>query len=1049
MPYDIFISYASANLPLAEHLHASLTDADFHVWFDRARLEPGCDWHREIEQHCEDSRIVIPVLTPNWGESDWTKFETYGAEAVIPLVCEGAWDEVSTPPLERHQAEKIDFTAPDNEAWERLFKAVRRLLARPRPEKVARLSHLRYRANDHFVGRERELLRLHEELHGDPRVVLTQGRVRALAAMGGAGKTTLARHYAEKFWRCYQDLFWVDCRNGLVAGFAEIHDLLYPDRMDIGLTEGDKALSAYNEMNGQDTRLLVLDNAEDEHSVMDWIPKTGGCHTLITSRFSNWSAAVQTIHLYVLDREPSLALLQSRSGRTAEGAEVEACGTLAEELGYLPLALEQAAAYIQQQGEGFGFTEYLRLYEQACMKLLSVGTLGSTEYPDPVATTWLPTIEKMPLGARTLLELASFFASTPIAVAMLVHGSDVLSRYLELRGVDDRPEPGPLFEFWVREQLAVLSAYSMIRLEGQAFTLHPLLQTVQYVNQPAEQCAGVWCAATDLLCGIAPPASWPEDKRNEWSLGDEARWAQIRTHAERLRIVADELPDKPFSPCLMMLLVNALATDSEYGAAIVGCDELLEALRDAGSQERAVYLDTLEARAYLKRQGGLTGEAHEGFTELHEMRRRSQGDNHRDTLRALHNVACVLNQQGHTEEALAIMEDVTERRLNLFGETDYDTVTGRHDIGWVHMTGPKDLDEAERLLTLAKENWRASFGMESPDARTAAENLAQLYGQRGDNEGAAEIQKELLEGTRIIKGDNHLDCYRLMHNLSKFTYSCGRNQEAFDMIAEVVEGYQRFLPPDHRDILTAVQDLGTMYGQLEQYDKAEVLLREAYEGYLRTQGESTPDALRTLRNLTVILEAAGRSEEARELHLRHLQLIEDNSDASPLELRQAAGTCVDLGEYGRGEAFLQRVLEHGFEVPGTHCHLARVCLLTDRDDKAARHVEEAWTHRGEANNAYVVARILWLRLLLALLDDPDPGRPETAMLLSGLKAELTGNVAFMVWGMSTVLEHLKPRLGDAAHDLLSAIVEGMGSAKGLESLGENEIWSRAEAGSAD
>ena len=53
------------------------------VWFDKARLAPGFNWHHEIEQGCENSRVILPVLTPRWKNSDWTKFETYGAEAVI------------------------------------------------------------------------------------------------------------------------------------------------------------------------------------------------------------------------------------------------------------------------------------------------------------------------------------------------------------------------------------------------------------------------------------------------------------------------------------------------------------------------------------------------------------------------------------------------------------------------------------------------------------------------------------------------------------------------------------------------------------------------------------------------------------------------------------------------------------------------------------------------------------------------------------------------------------------------------------------------------
>src|SRR6266480_3051272 len=92
--YDAFISYASADLIFAAEAQRRLTAAGFHVWFDKTRLNLGCDWHKEIEAGCEASRVLLPVLTPRWQTSEWTKFETYGAEAVIPLLVEGKLDDV-------------------------------------------------------------------------------------------------------------------------------------------------------------------------------------------------------------------------------------------------------------------------------------------------------------------------------------------------------------------------------------------------------------------------------------------------------------------------------------------------------------------------------------------------------------------------------------------------------------------------------------------------------------------------------------------------------------------------------------------------------------------------------------------------------------------------------------------------------------------------------------------------------------------------------------------------------------------------------------------
>lgn len=217
---------------------------------------------------------------------------------MIPLVFEGDWAEVITPPLERYQAERLDCTVIDEHFWERLFTAIRRVLGETPPDKLTRVANLRYRANEYFVGREKELLQIHEELHTVPKAALTRGRVRAVVGMGGQGKTTLVRQYAEKFWKCYPQMFWVDFRANLQQEYANIHDLLFPDRANIGLKDEDKAALALRELNGMSPRLLILDNVEDEESAMNWIPKTGACHTLITSRFTAFSPSVRTMTLF-------------------------------------------------------------------------------------------------------------------------------------------------------------------------------------------------------------------------------------------------------------------------------------------------------------------------------------------------------------------------------------------------------------------------------------------------------------------------------------------------------------------------------------------------------------------------------------------------------------------------------------------------------------------------------------------------------------------------------------------------------------------------------
>jgi hypothetical protein len=203
----------------------------------------------------------------------------------LPLLYEGTWDEVKTPPLERWQKEILGHVDAD-----RLIAAVHHLLAQPALEKAGRVAHLRFLANPYFVGREETLNEIHEKLFTNPTTVLTQGHIAAVTALGGVGKTTLARQYPEKFWRCYRQMFWVDCRRSLAGEFALIHDVLRPEPAYASLKDAGKAIWVRSELNqpARPLRLLILDNAENEESVREWIPKSGNCHTMLTSRFTAW-----------------------------------------------------------------------------------------------------------------------------------------------------------------------------------------------------------------------------------------------------------------------------------------------------------------------------------------------------------------------------------------------------------------------------------------------------------------------------------------------------------------------------------------------------------------------------------------------------------------------------------------------------------------------------------------------------------------------------------------------------------------------------------------
>ena len=236
-----------------------------------------------------------------------------------------------------------------------------------------------------LAGREELLAELDARLAGDdgagPRVV-------ALCGLGGAGKTSVAVEYAHRHlaevgvaWQ-----FPAEDPAVLAAGFGELAAQLGAGPIDAGTrwpsVHGVLAASPA-------PWLLIFDNAPDRASVAAFVPPAGPGRVLITSRNQIWPPG-QALEVPVLDPQVAAEFLVSRTGDPDRQAALE----LAGELGGLPLALEQAAAYVQASGESLA--GYLALFRQRRADLLARGE--PTGYPKTVATTWALAFERPAAG---------------------------------------------------------------------------------------------------------------------------------------------------------------------------------------------------------------------------------------------------------------------------------------------------------------------------------------------------------------------------------------------------------------------------------------------------------------------------------------------------------------------------------------------------------------------------------------------------------------------------------------------------------------------------
>ena len=275
-----------------------------------------------------------------------------------------------------------------------------------------------------LAGREELLAALDARLAaGDgpaPRTVVLYG-------LGGAGKTSVAVEYAYRHlaevgvaWQ-----FPAEDATVLAAGFGELAAQLGAR----GLADTRDPVASVHAVLARFAApwLLIFDNAADMASVAAFLPPAGPGRVLITSQNPNWPGPV--LDVPVLDPDVAAGFLVSRTGDPDRQAARELAGLL----GGLPLALEQAAAYMQATGGTLA--GYLALFRQRRAELLARGEPAG--YSKTVASTWALAFDRLQQaepGAVGLLRLLAFCAPEAIPLRLLLQPRPGLRRAARRRG---------------------------------------------------------------------------------------------------------------------------------------------------------------------------------------------------------------------------------------------------------------------------------------------------------------------------------------------------------------------------------------------------------------------------------------------------------------------------------------------------------------------------------------------------------------------------------------------------------------------------------------
>ena len=753
--------------------------------------------------------------------------------------------------------------------------AIGQMVYRP-AEAEGRQAHLLPKP-EFLAGREELLAELDGRLTGGegraPRFV-------ALSGLGGAGKTSVALAYA------YRHLNEVE----VVWQFAAADATVLSDEFgklaaELGtrdLSVRDPVASVHQELARRAAGwLLIFDNAADMASAEKFLPPAGPGRVLITSQNPDWPWP--PLDVPPLDDEVAARFLISRTRDQDWQAALE----LAHEMGGLPLALEQAAAYMVAVGDSLA--DYLALFQEGRAELLRHGLPG---HGPTVTTTWALAFGQLEsdFGAAALLRLVAFCAPEAIPLRLLLQPRPGLAERL---GPQVAPVLTPLLadKLAVRDAVAALRRYSLVTTApGKLVSVHRLVQAVTAHQMPAEQVAAWQQAAAVVIEAAIPrdpqtPDTWPDfaallphaqaalDAGSDGIveiasyLGYSGNYVAAR---DLMRGVVDarERAEGAEHPSTLIARSNLAHWSGEAGNAVAACDQLA-ALMPA--EERVLgpeHPQTLATRDSLARWTGQAGDAAAARNQLAALlpvKERILGPENPSTLITRGNLAYWTGAAGDTEAAAAARDQfatllpVRERVLG----AQHPRTLSDHD--WLaRFTGEAGNPAAARdqLAALLSVKERI-LGPENPSTLITRGNLAYWTAAAGDPGPARDQFEALVPLRERVLGAEHSDTLIARDNLARFTGEAGDAAAARNQFAALLTDVEQIFGPQHRETLTTRGSLAYWTGEAGDKKTA----RDQYAALLpleeRLLGTDDPQTLATRDHLARFTGDVGEPGDGR------------------------------------------------------------------------------------------------------------------------------------------------------------------------------------------
>lgn len=704
-----------------------------------------------------------------------------------------------------------------------------------------------YQQNPHFIGRTKLLQMLREKLLA--KIPNRFNHRIALQGMAGVGKSQCALAYVYENKDCYKRIYWIsgESRASLLLGYQKIANDAKLAVVN-GTNPAEIADLVFSWLRQQPSWLLVVDNLDDIKVADSVLPENGPqTHTILTTRDRNAAGIpAESLEVDILGMDDSIALLSVISGCTSQSnlGELE---RIVMELGYLPLAIEQAAAYVREvTGD---FSSYFHEYQRNRKTLNRWVSKGNRAYPHSVATVLsllFRAVQRSNRQAARLLQLLSFLNPNGTLIEFLQTGRETLGNDLQTMFTRLSDMAIVLLE---------LEKSSLIKWDrsNKTILVHRLVQTIIRDDMTDEE-----LNTTEIVILRLCDKSFPDT---------------ITTNTLPLcRKYQDQVLEPLLNTTVRTLeaanvkerIGKFLETDGKYHSAECLFEKAYQIRSELQGTENPETFTTLLHLAGVHWHQGRMAKAAQLEEQVIEGRKRILGNEHRDTLAAMNNLALTYRALGRLEDMLRLQEEVLEKHTKILGEEHKATLTVMNNLSWAYREQGR-VPDAIRLQEKVLKTRTKVLGEEHPFTLTIKHSLALSYRDQGRMTEAAKLQEEVLNMRVRFFGEDHPYTLAAMLNLALTYWDQGRMKEAAELEEAVLDRRIRIFGSDHVDTLTVMHNLGSTYRDLGRLTEAGTLQELVLEKRRVILGGDHPDTLKTMHTLARTYSAEGRFADASKL----------------------------------------------------------------------------------------------------------------------------------------------------------------------------------------